>query len=279
MDHETIYRLTYDRDWTTLLDVLHRHHATATTDPLWKRAIATFLEAFFETCSADPQARPATYPDVLEKLFLLHTGGFYMLPAHRFEHVVEQLVKLHAHRPQAAVGYARFCPENDHCAAVLEAFGPPERLSHSQEATVDLHATTPAAGIDATISLFKSQQEIDFYLAVREVYATYFVYPNVALHSLIDYGQVKAGLTSDERSYFFRGLVDCVVFDQHDGYRPMFFFELDSAHHDAEQRRANDRRKERILAAAGQRLYRIRKNTTGVGRTAFIHLLKEIAEA
>lgn len=277
IDHEAFYQLLYEKQWAALLDAVHRHHDAVAADALLGRAVETFVASFFEHLAA---AGPDDHADALEKLFLLHTGGFYTLPDAPFEHVIEALVTLHADRPEAALGYARFCPENERCAAVLKEHTPtqPEPVSHTQQAVLDLAVSPPLSETDATTSLFKSQQEADFFLAVREVYATYFVYPNVALSCLIDYDAVQGHLTGNERQYFFRGIVDCVVFDQHDGYRPLFFFELDSVLHDADAQRAKDRLKERILALAGQRLHRIRKRAADVGRPEFVALLKEIAE-
>ncbi len=275
VSHEAFYQLIYDRQWAALLDALHRHHEAVAADVLLTRAAETFVAAFFEALAG---SGPEAFSEALEKLFLLHTGGFYRLPEARFEQVIEALVALHVGRPEAAVGYARFCPGNDRCAAVLRAHAPPEPVPHAQADALDVAAMAPLGERDATIALFKSQQEADFFLAVREVYATYFVYPNVALSCLVDYEQIKEHLSGEERRYFFRGIVDCVVFDQHEGYRPRFFFELDSPLHDAEAQQARDRRKERILALAGQRLFRIRRRDAGPGRAAFVTLLKELAE-
>ena len=277
MDHETIYQLLHERQWAALLDVVHRHHEAIAADVLLTRATETFVDTFFGDLGADG---PTSFGEALEKLFLLHAGGFYRLAEARFEQVVEALVTLHADRPEAALGYARYCPENARCAEVLHQHAPwePDPVPHSQDAVLDLAARPPLSDADATISLFKSQQEIDFFLAVREVYATYFVYPNVALSCLVDYERIKEDLTGPERHHFFRGVVDCVVFDQHDGYRPRYFFELDSALHDTDAQRAKDRHKDRILALAGQTLHRIRKRDAGAGRAAFVALLKELLQ-
>lgn len=275
INQETIYRLLYEQQWTSLLDVLYQHREAIATDALLARAAETFVATFFGHLDA---VQPAEVAEALEKLFLLHTGGFYRLPEARFEQVVEALVELHADHPEAALGYARFCPDNERCASLLHRASPPAQvpLPHTQAAALDLTVSTPLQPADATISLFKSQQEVDFFMAVREVYATYFVYPNVALSCLIAYERIKAHLSAEERQYFFRGIVDCVVFDQHDDYRPLYFFELDSALHDTDVQRARDRTKDRILALAGQTLHRIRKRDTTPGRTAFVALLREL---
>lgn len=111
----------------------------------------------------------------------------------------------------------------------------------------------------------------------REAFATYLVYPNVSLSVLIDCVSIREQLAPDERDFFFRGQIDCVVFDQHDGYRPKAFFELDSTWHDTDMQHRNDTRKDRILALAGQRLCRIRRRGMEAGRVEFVSLLKEIS--
>ena len=275
INQETIYRLLYEQQWTPLLDVLYRHREAIATDALLARAAETFVTTFFDHLDATPATDVA---GALEKLFLLHTSGFYSLPKACFEQVVEALVGLHADHPEAALGYARFCPDNARCAAILQRETPAAQapLLHTQAAALDLTVSPPLHAPDATISLFKSQQEVDFFMAVREVYATYLVYPNVALSCLIAYERIKEHLSAEERQYFFRGIVDCVVFDQHEGYRPLYFFELDSRWHDTDVQRTKDRTKERILALAGQTLHRVRKRDTTTGRTAFVALLREL---
>ena len=274
-DQETIYRLIYDRQWAALLDLLYYHRATIASDDLLKQAAETFTSVFFNEIR---DRDPSEYHNELEKLFLLHTGKFYNLSEKCFEQVVVYLVTIHEHRPKAALGYARYYPENALCARVIDQFGhnERERFSHGQDQLIELSQCPAKRAIDYTVSLFKSQQEIDFFMAVREVFATYLVYPNVALRCIVDYENIKGNLTGEERSYFFMGLIDCVVFDQHDGYRPLYFFELDSALHDDEAQRTKDRHKERILALAGKALYRIRKRGRHVAHTAYISLLKEL---
>lgn len=273
IDPEVLYRLVYERQWTPLLRTLYRHRKAVAGDTLLAHAAATFETAFFDELSGGPEG----LDEALETLFLLHTGGFYRLPPARFEQVTEALVTLHIDHPEAAAGYARHCPDNPRCAAVLARRAPPAETSRVDAVTLTRHA--PAGTPDAVTGLFKSAQEVDFFLAVREVFPTYFVYPNVALSAMIDYERLRDELTADERAYFFRALIDCVVFDQHDSYRPRFCFELDSALHDDAARQERDRRKERILALAGLPLHRIRKHDRTAGQAAFAALLRTLLES
>lgn len=272
VDQETVYGLMFRERWSELVDLIHRHREMVAEDPLLGRAVKVFSDHFFERLPAAdlPAVKPA-----LEKLFLLHVGGFHRLEERHFEQVVEHLVALHEDRPEAAAGYARHCPDNERCARMLERMAVRRRAEHDQSDRISLCVTRPADGANHTVSLFRSKQEIDFYMAVREVFATYFVYPNVAVSTLIDFDGIRHALAPAERSYFFQAVVDCVVFDQHDGYRPGHFFELDSSLHDVEERREKDDMKDRILSTAGARLHRIRVLDRRAGRGEFVRMLKE----
>ncbi|MEH2145424.1 hypothetical protein [Nostoc sp.] len=83
-------------------------------------------------------------------------------------------------------------------------------------------------------------------------------------------------MSQEEISFFFRGIVDCVVFDQHESYKPIKFFELDSSYHDSPEQKLRDSYKDKILALAGQTLYRIRKTSNNQGRAEFMKLIREI---
>jgi hypothetical protein len=275
VDHEALYRLVYEQRWGEALHVLYAGRAAVVDDPLLARAAATCVEALFTALAAGPDA---AYSEELERLFLLHTGGFYRLSSDRFAEVTGRLVDLHADRPEAALGYARFCPDAPRCAAVLarHAAAQPVPIPQAGRSGLDLSANRPDPGAVHTIPLFKSQQETTFFRAVREVFPTYLVYPNVALSCLVDFEAVRPHLDAAARRYFFRGVVDCVVFDQHDAYRPRYFFELDSDHHDAPERQARDRWKEQILAVAGCLLYRVRPRAAAVDQVAYVDLLRSL---
>ncbi len=272
-DHEVVYRLLQDRQWAALLDFVYRHRATIPSDPLLAQAVTTFVATFQAVLPAEEPA----LGDELERLFLLHTGGFFRLPEAFFGEVVAALVRRHAGQPERAVGYARHAPAHPVCAAVLEAHGPPLPVPHEHGDAIEWRVQPAAPAEAAVTSLFRSAQERDFFLAAREVFAAYLPYPNVALAAVLDYDRLHDRLSPAERRYFFSGRVDLVVFDQHDDYRPRYFFELDSPLHDEEARRRRDRHKERILALAGQTLHRIRHHGRRTGPADFVPLLRAVA--
>ena len=273
IDHEELFQLIHARRWSEAAAVLHRHHQAMSGDPLLHRASEAFVQGVGPELEKSDQS-----PDLvlLEKLFLLHQGGFLRLPSALFERVVVRLVEAHADRPEAAIAYARYCAGNSICAAVLSSLGSPERerIEHGQSDAIDVVSSKSEAA-DASRTLFRSKQEEHFFRAVREVFPTYLVYPNVALSAVLDFEAVEARLSRDERHYFFRALLDCVVFDQHDRYRPLYFFELDSPLHDDASRRVRDLLKDRILAAGGQHLYRIRSRASAPSVRQFAKLIRE----
>lgn len=289
LDHERIYRLTHDGDWPALLALIHAHPQAAAQDDLVQQALDTFEQAFFAELD-DGTLEPAQV-EVLEKLILLHSGGIYRLDADRFATLVVRLVTWHVEHGADAVAaqYARFCPGREPCASLVEA---PEaesanvrleprraEVDHPERDRVHVTVTTPATEALHSLSLFKSDQEAAFFHALRAVFQTYTPYPNVALSSLIDFEAIRPRLSAEERGFFFKGIVDCVLFDPHDGYRPVHFFELDSAHHDEPDRQEKDGYKDRIIAAAGHRLYRVRPRITPVTTDDFVATLRGILGA
>lgn len=287
LDHERIYQLTHAADWPALLALIHAHPQAAAQDDLVQQALATFEAAFFDQMEAT-ETLSADQADVLERLILLHSGGIYRLDKERFATLVVRLVAWHLEHgaDDTAAQYAPFCPDREPCASLInrETAGEaratlePRRatVEHPEQNRVHVSVTTPATEATHSLSLFKSAQEAAFFHALRTVFQTYTPYPNVALSSLIDFEAIRSHLSEDERAYFFKGIVDCVLFDPHDDYRPVHFFELDSAHHDAPDQQAKDAVKDRIIAAAGHRLYRVRPQVHPVTTDDFVATLRGV---
>ena len=54
----------------------------------------------------------------------------------------------------------------------------------------------------------------------------FLVIPNVSLNAVLDFDQIKNSLSAEERKYFFSALLDCVVIDTEDNYKPIRFIEI-----------------------------------------------------
>lgn len=113
------------------------------------------------------------------------------------------------------------------------------------------------ARTDWLVPLFKSEQERTFNQALKEVFPNFFIYPNVAVSNLFDFEEIKVHLTSSERDYFFKAIVDFVIYDPVD-YTPKFFFEVDSIYHDTAEATIRDSKKNKFFDVAGIALHRVR---------------------
>lgn len=281
IDYEQIYQLTFGKQWLELLDLVYKYSRIASTDELVMSAVRTFENEFFE--ELDRGITKDNLETLLEKLFLLDKGKIYQLSKERSGRIVVELVKLYKSKglTKQAYDYAKFYPKNEICAEVISEYEgalPTKVITHSQTQTIRVIQNNNIANVNYTTSLFKSRQEMEFFMAVREVFQMFVVYPNVSISCLINFDKIKNELSSEEKSFFFKGIVDCVVFDQHNNYKPIKFFELDSPHHDLQEQKLRDNYKNNILALAGQKLYRIRKISDRQGKTEFIKLIREIAE-
>ncbi|MBW4559221.1 MAG: DUF2726 domain-containing protein [Trichormus sp. ATA11-4-KO1] len=280
IDYEQIYQLTFRKHWLELLEVVYKYSRIASTDELVMNAVKNFEDEFFE--ELDRGTPKDNFEVLLEKLFLLDKGKIYQLSKERSMRIVVELVKFYNNKglTTEAYDYAKFYPNNEVCAEVIryyEELQPTKLVTHSQNNNIKVIENNSIANVDYTTSLFKSRQEIDFFMAVREVFQMFVVYPNVAISCLIDFDKIKNNLSLEEKNFFFKGIIDCVIFDQYNNYKPIKFFELDSPYHDSPEQNLRDNYKNNILALAGQKLYRIRKISDNQGKTEFIKLIREIA--
>lgn len=270
-DDERLYRFLQQEAWLDALDWLHGAWRRLGGDERALRAAEVFDAAFF----ADLEARPQ---EALERRLMLHHGQMRALERKEHARITTELARRRQEvGDEAAVrALARLMDET-------RPPGPEKVVRRSERGGEDrsVRVTRVSAVTeqpDARRSLFKSEQEHIFFEALRDVFPTHLVYPNAALSATLDFDRLAGALTSAERRYFFRAVVDAVVVDPLEEMRPVFFFELDSALHDTAERREKDRLKEHILARAGQVLFRVRSAEAGTERTAFARALQSAVE-
>jgi hypothetical protein len=128
-----------------------------------------------------------------------------------------------------------------------------EKSNNSKNKKRTLHPRT-----DWLNPLFKSSLETHFYQALKDVFPSFFIYPNVALSNIFAEDQLFPHLNSEQRNFYFKGVVDFVVYDPTDGHVPKYFFEVDSFYHDRQEVIIRDEKKNAIFNAANIPLYRIR---------------------
>lgn len=114
-----------------------------------------------------------------------------------------------------------------------------------------------SSGTSAVKPLFNSQREYDIYQVIAQLCPNHLVFPNCSLQSIISFERIKELVEEDEFTYYMKASVDVVVVST-TTYLPMLAIEVDSVWHDTEKQQKNDRKKDRIFAAAGVPFMRLR---------------------
>lgn len=262
---EAIYTRLKDGGFLSALEALGRLLPSG-EDRAVSRAVDTYLKEFFRHDHADSPHEA----QILEKL-LLDRSERIELGDTRREEVILRLVRMHESEPELAASYARFQPDHPVCRNILEVAGPAasarvtaagapvsvERVGGSSKPSPDSVRPDEARPV-ALRSLYRSDLERRFHRAVVEVFPHFLAVPNAAVQAVVDFEAVKDHLTEQERTYFFRALIDVVVFDPQREMRPVYLFEVDSPYHDDADAKHRDEMKNRIIDLAGARLYRLR---------------------
>lgn len=276
---EAVLKVAKEKDWWKLMEIFKENEVWKfiTDDAFLKK----FIEDHFigellsgKSLENDPKA----YKHYLQLFYAIHLHKQYSfaLDPEQFKSLVLKIVEVEDD-PIKAADYAITFPYEEVCKMAIERRDKvmSKFVRHSQEGELVVTENKNVGGADHSINLFKSQQEIHFYKAALQYFNGKLVVPNVALSAVISYNKIQSQLTPDEKSFFFKGLLDCVVFDILNDYKPVKFIELDSPYHDAEHRKAKDALKDSILAKAGQRLIRIRRINTQPNERDFLLLLAE----
>lgn len=280
INQEEIYKLLQHEDWKSLIDVFYKRKDLIKKDPLLIQSLETTLSVV--TQKALELEDSLDFVDNLESILLLGAGRFIELKEEQKEAITLAIVN---GKKETNISYcyqyAKKYPENKMCKAVIIEYEKelPKEFNHSQ---VDNLYVTENKDIetknDFRKSLFNSIQEVEFYLALKRVFDSYQVYPNVGLSSILDFDSLKDSLTTKERTFFFQTSVDFVVLEPFRNYYPIYFFEIDSIWHDTSKQIEKDKMKDKIFSVSGQKLIRIRKVDNSIDEQEFEKLLHEIRE-
>jgi hypothetical protein len=281
-----LYRLIQTKEWVSLIDVIHKNSRDQSF--LKNQSIVNSLQIFeMQFCEdLENSLKNANSQSVLEIVFQLHRGKTYKLSEHTFTQVVAKLAKIYEQQGsrKEAVTFAKICPNNPICAEIIKSYEESATtvVEHSQRYKIQVttNETIISPNFDYTISLFRSKQEKNFFDAVRDIYQSFTIYPNVALSCVIDKDKIEPHLSEKECWFFLTSSIDCVVFDNFNNYKPILFFELDSDYHNTPKQIKNDGWKDKILGIAGHKLRRIRKidqnQDRDISKEEFIELIREI---
>lgn len=276
IDREKFFELVKNRNWKTIIDLIKNNETLnlLSSDPITRSFIDDHL--INELLSDYSVVNKLTYKYFLEDFYLLHVNkkNMFFLNDENYKKLILRIVEIEENK-ESRYRYAKIFPKEEICKKAIDMYEAEKNkiLSHSQESEIIVTINDNIREKDATTSLFKSQQEYLFYKAVREVYPNFLVLPNVALNATLDFDVIKDSLSNEEKKYFFRALIDCVVVDTENDYKPTLFIELDSVYHDNDKQIKKDKNKDNILAKAGQKLIRVRRLSTK--ENDFVKLIRE----
>ena len=277
INQEEIFQAIQKQNWDYLISVLHKNKKDIATDSLLTHAAKTFVSEFLRQVDTYPIDRTDIIEN-LETLWVIDKGKYYSLSADEAKSVTCQIVKRKKDKLLESYNYAKLYPDEPICIEVIETYEKlvPKSIEHSQSHRITVTERKEVANVDYTTNLFKSVQEIEFFYALKRTFEMYQIYPNVSISCLLNWGLLKDDLTDDERKYFFTGIIDFVIFDQAEGFKPLHFFELDSPFHDNPESQRKDKMKDSILAKAGVRIRRVRKQDKNINEQEFIKLIREL---
>jgi hypothetical protein len=281
IDQEEMYDDIQHKNWEHIINVIHKDADAISSDTLSKQAANVFIKEFLRNIDLYP-VEDKNIIIYLEQLFMLHEGHLYNFETDDYKNIICQIVKRKKdNNLLEAYNYAKkYFPNEDICKNVISLYEQtiPKEIEHSQSDRILVTGRKKIGNVDYRINLFKSEQEGDFFYALKATFDSYQIYPNVAISCLLNWYLLKEELTKEERDYFFTGIVDFVVFDQAAGFKPIHFFELDSIYHDNEERKCKDALKDNIFAKAGVKIMRIRKKDKTVSTQEFINLIREVTK-
>lgn len=257
-DREHLFQLLMQKQWDEIAKVLHHNSEILKTDPIIQQAIHLFETEFFSDMDTLEAKQKLKHIEFTGLVIELKQKCFSIGFVNRFVDEKIKIFKLLEHD-----GLISFAAEHQDRPLAREILGKiqgkkPELLADARRPNVSIKSNVTNYEKKHTIKLFRSKQEEMFFEAVRKALPTYHPYPNVALSCVLDFDAIKSKLTEQQESYFFKAIIDSVVFDTDEGYNPMFFFELDSSYHDSKRSQINDKMKDDIFKAANVKLIRIR---------------------
>jgi len=276
MDQEKVYRWLAEKSYTDLREFLFRERDNIKSDRMLYDA-AKKVESEFVRLSSDE----ITDDEFMYNLEVLHSWHpeFYNMENDNYKKITLNLLTYYKNDLKKAIFFAKLFPDEEISQEILknDLNTNTQILEHHKEKDIQVTHNPIPTSTKASTPLFKSEEERKLYMALRRIFDTFLVYPNVAMSNIINFEAISKDLTKEERDYFFQSVIDYAVFDQLGGYEPIYFIELDSAWHDLDKIEEKDKMKNKIFSVAGLKLIRIRhKSNRPIDENTFFELVGQI---
>lgn len=278
INQEEIYRLLREEKWNELIDIFYKKKDLIHSDVLLKQSLEISLNEIVEKTKKENTDK--CFLNALETIWLLDSGKFIKLNDNQREAFIVAIALGSKETLEKSYQFAKLCPENEICKSIINEFekSNPIKINHSQSNTIEIVVNNEINDVDFSKTLFNSSQEVEFFIALKRVFSTFQIYPNVALSSIFEFEKVKDFLSSKEKDFFLKTTIDFVVFEPFRNYFPLYCFEIDSIWHDTKEQKEKDLIKDKIFSISGKKLFRIRKRKESIDEIEFENLLIEIRE-
>lgn len=260
-------------DWGFVYNFMKNNHAYFKTNKLEFERVSGFIAS--EYIRYIPTEKPVLILDLSQKLITLNRTGSV---AFSLEHLINiERLTISALDDEGAYSFAKgFALHSPEAKEILKRKDIKNKPAPKKE-TDNPSIVNKISRLDWLTPLFKSTQELEFYQALKGVYPNYFIYPNVALSNIFNFDDIRQVTNSKQQDYFFKAVIDFVVYDPSDFHVPKYFFEVDSHYHDSSKAKAKDKMKDDIFKSGNIPLYRIRlEEFTNTPRHEFTLKIKEL---
>ena len=254
MDREQVFQWLHHKDFDNIVDFLKTGQKTVAEDGILQQAVEHFFNEIIELKNQIPN-NDTNF--LFSQLFMLHTQKLFVFSDTHFESIVVHLAT-RSKKPEEAFFYASKFPGNAICSEIISTYNTNKlkEVEHTQSTKIQVHEIV-SGNDNLTTSIFNSKQEKLFFFALRNCFPTHYVYPNMALSTIIKSAIVDNILDGSEKRFFYNTTIDFVVIDQFNDFKPVFAIELDSEWHTLHNQSDRDEIKNKIVKAAGLTLYRI----------------------
>lgn len=255
---ETFYALMAEQKWADVLELIRNSQSSSKSNKVEWAHICSILEDEFIKYANNE--KPVLVAQLCEEYIRLNMAKCIILSDAGIEAIEELGVVSYLDESEsAALAFVKVCKYSVTAKKLLDSkvniACSQKQKSEIKEAKINKFQRT-----DWLTPLFKSKLEMAFYQALKEVFSSYFIYPNVALSNIFDFKLISPALSKAEEKYYFKAVVDFVVYDPADNHMPKHFFEVDSSYHDNLDAQKRDEKKNNIFAAANIPLIRMRAN-------------------
>jgi hypothetical protein len=254
---ERFYSLMAEKRWPDIFKLTRTEQSSLKRSEVEWANVCIHLETEFIRFANEELA--VLVSTLCREYILLHSASYLYLSGDartKIENIGIEAYQELSHKE--AVTFARMCTHSNKAAELLVE---PQKNTGIKPSVEEPTKTAKFSRVDWLQPLFKSNLESEFYQALKDVFPSYFIYPNVVLSNIFDFDMIREHLAQPERDFYFKGIVDFVVFDPADNHNPKYFFEVDSHYHDNVDARRRDKLKNNIFDAANIPLHRVRADT------------------